>query len=75
VSFRRDFSVVDHTGDVWSVEPLPTFKQACEFRYYIKNQLNRDLDLKIVSSVRPEKVKELHKPKPLPLPLFSNSEF
>lgn len=73
MSFRRDYHVVDDTGDVWSVESLPTFKQAAEFRGYIKPYINRDVTLKIVSTVRPEKVAVVSKHKHLPL--FANSEF
>jgi len=75
MSLRKDYHVIDHTGDYWSIEPLSTFKQACEFRAYVKYYLNRDLTLKIISSVKPEKITPIVKPKPKTLPLFQHLEF
>jgi hypothetical protein len=72
---RRDYHVRDHTGDVWTVETLPTWKQANDFRNMIRKLLNRDLTLIITSTVRPEKVK-YQAPQPVKrLPLFQDSDF
>lgn len=49
---RYDFFVVDNFGDVWNDEPLPTFKQANDFRGMIRPQVNRICDLRITSVVR-----------------------
>ncbi len=50
---RQNYYVVDHTGDIWNVEPLPTLSAATQFRDYIRPALNRDLTLKIKSEQRP----------------------
>lgn len=49
---RFDYFVVDQYGDVWNVEPLPTFKQAWDFRNYMIPQMNYPRDFKIKSTPR-----------------------
>jgi hypothetical protein len=49
---RRDYFVKDEFNDIWNVEPLPTFKQAHEFRGAILKDLNHPRTLRIESIVR-----------------------
>lgn len=49
---RRDYFIRDEFNDVWNEEPLPTFKQAHEFRGAIIKDLNHPRTLRIVSTVR-----------------------
>ncbi len=49
---RKDYYVIDDWGDVYNIEPLPTFNQASQFRGMIKPLVNRITDLRIVSKPR-----------------------
>lgn len=51
---KRDFFVYDEYGDVWNVEPIKTFREAREFRDYIKPRLVGRHILQIRSAARIE---------------------
>jgi len=55
---RRNYFITDEFGDMWNEEPLPTFKQANEWRNFIKPLLNSPRTLTVVSKVRCSQVVE-----------------
>ena len=54
---RRDYFVACEYGDIWNVEPLPTFLQAWHFKNYLISQINTPRDFFIRSTARKEIVK------------------
>lgn len=55
---RYDYFITDEFNDMWNEEPLATFKQAVEWRNFIKPFLNSPRTLRIISEARAAQVIE-----------------